>query len=557
MKRLASLLLASALALTAAGCAGQNPAASTQSGPPEAVESGKSSVAYVEELRIGTTAAIDGANVMTENGIFGKLNYNAVVTAPFVVTDENGKVQPFFMTGWELSGDLNTITATFATDQGLTWHDGEPVTMDDVVFTFQYLIDRKSSYCSGLTGVEAVNETTATLTLTDGKAFTMLNSMANFVTLRPEHVWSKVEGEYAEYTGEDAAIGCGPYKLTGVDEEAQSMTLEAVSDTYMGQELTVRKLTVRTYDSHDALVMALRSGEVDAMYDYSNPISPTMLPSISGVDGVDPGKGMNMGLFEILFGFQKQPTDDLEFRRAVRYALNYELLATTIGGEDGQVPGEGIISPAGIGYDDSLPKLVKDQEQAKAILEAAGYIDTDGDGWREQPDGTPMDVLVTPQYNATKAALYQRIAEIIVTNLGEVGVKCTLDEESIRNSDHEQQLRDDGAYEIYICYATQGVSFYKTPFLYMFNDDLSMWGTCDLEDFDQAYNDMLNAQGDEDYVAKVKELQRIASEEVIGIALCWDTAYYPYRTDKYEGWTNFPGWGVINCETWYNLHPIG
>ena len=89
------------------------------------------------------------------------------------------------------------------------------------------------------------------------------------------------------------------------------------------------------------------------------------------------------------------------------------------------------------------------------------------------------------------------------------------------------------------------------------NDDLSMWGTCDLEDFDQAYNDMLNAQGDEDYVAKVKELQRIASEEVIGIALCWDTAYYPYRTDKYEGWTNFPGWGVINCETWYNLHPIG
>ena len=200
---------------------------------------------------------------------------------------------------------------------------------------------------------------------------------------------------------------------------------------------------------------------------------------------------------------------------------------------------------------------MKDQEQAKAILEAAGYIDTDGDGWREQPDGTPMDVLVTPQYNATKAALYQRIAEIIVTNLGELGVKCTLDEESIRNSDHEQQLRDYGAYEIYICYATQGVSFYKTPFLYMFNDDLSMWGTCDLEDFDQAYNDMLNAQGDEDYVAKVKELQRIASEEVIGIALCWDTAYYPYRTDKYEGWTNFPGWGVINCETWYNLHPIG
>ncbi|MFR2332102.1 MAG: hypothetical protein ACLS63_03890 [Flavonifractor plautii] len=46
------------------------------------MESGKSSVG-VEELRIGTTAAIDGANVMTENGIFGKLNYNAVSPLPF------------------------------------------------------------------------------------------------------------------------------------------------------------------------------------------------------------------------------------------------------------------------------------------------------------------------------------------------------------------------------------------------------------------------------------------------------------------------------------------
>ena len=51
MKRLASLLLASALALTAAGCAGQNPAASTQSGPPEAVESGKADLSIFVQVR--------------------------------------------------------------------------------------------------------------------------------------------------------------------------------------------------------------------------------------------------------------------------------------------------------------------------------------------------------------------------------------------------------------------------------------------------------------------------------------------------------------------------
>jgi len=556
MKRLASLLLASALALTAAGCAGQNPAASTQSGPPEAVESGKSSVAYVEELRIGTTAAIDGANVMTENGIFGKLNYNAVVTAPFVVTDENGKVQPFFMTGWELSGDLNTITATFATDQGLTWHDGEPVTMDDVVFTFQYLIDRKSSYCSGLTGVEAVNETTATLTLTDGKAFTMLNSMANFVTLRPEHVWSKVEGEYAEYTGEDAAIGCGPYKLTGVDEEAQSMTLEAVSDTYMGQELTVRKLTVRTYDSHDALVMALRSGEVDAMYDYSNSLNATMVDSITGVEGLDPGMSDNPGNYQLVFGFNEQPTDDLTFRKAVRAALDYELLRVTIGGEDGQIPHAGIVAPANKGFDGSLPQLAPDVEGANTLLDEGGYVDADGDGWRDMPDGSELNVLITPQYNKTRQALYLRIAEVLKTNLEAVGVQTTMDEESVRNSDHATEVRKQGTYELYIGYTSPGVAMYDTAFMYMIGDnDNNRWGTCLLPEFVAAYEAKKTAGSYEAYNAAMKELQALADEQVVGLALCWDKAYFPYRTDHYEGWTNFPGWGVINYKTWFSTRP--
>jgi peptide/nickel transport system substrate-binding protein len=90
----------------------------------------------------------------------------------------------------------------------------------------------------------------------------------------------------------------------------------------------------------------------------------------------------------------------------------------------------------------------------------------------------------------------------------------------------------------------------------MFDNPLSSWGTCNLENFDSTYNAMLNAQGPEEYEEILKELQKIASEDVIGIALCWDTAYYPYRTDKYEGWINYPGWGVINNETWYNLRPI-
>ena len=83
-----------------------------------------------------------------------------------------------------------------------------------------------------------------------------------------------------------------------------------------------------------------------------------------------------------------------------------------------------------------------------------------------------------------------------------------------------------------------------------------MWGTCSIDAFTDAYRAMLTAADEADYKEKVERLQGIVAEHAIGIPLCWDTAYYPYRTDRYAGWENFPGWGVINCDTWYNLYTI-
>ena len=77
--------------------------------------------------------------------------------------------------------------------------------------------------------------------------------------------------------------------------------------------------------------------------------------------------------------------------------------------------------------------------------------------------------------------------------------------------------RDEGAYEIYVGYATQGVAYYKTAFLYMFDDPLSMWGTCNLEDFDtQLTTIMLNATGaSTDYCEqRSKELQQVNVTEL-------------------------------------------
>lgn len=509
---------------------------------------------HVEVLKIGTTSAPESFNIMTEDGSYGKMNYNSFCAAPYIQRGADGSLQPFIMTDWKISEDQTNVIATFATDQGITWHDGKPLTIDDIIFSLEYMINvKKSSYISGMTSVEKIDDKTLKLNFDGPVAFGVLNSMAKFTYVYPKHIWEGVE-DYKAYTGEDARIGCGPYKVSEVDQEAQIVTYDKVADTYMNREITVDQVQVRTYDSHDSLVMALKNGEIDAMYDYSNSLDSSMQPSITGVEGLEPGMSTNTGNFQLVFGFNVAPTNDIAFRKAVSKALNYELLATSIGGADGEIAGTGIISPVVQGYDESLPKNEQNVEEAKEILDDAGYLDVDGDGIREMPDGTPMDVLVTPQYNDTRAALYGRIAEIIIQNLGDIGVKASLDEKSVRNQDYCTEFRKSGQYELYIGYTSPGVATFDSAFMYMSPNPNNPWGTCNIKAFNDTYAAMRGAGSQEEYNERIGELQNMAAENVIGIGLCWDKAYFPYRTDKIEGWVTFPGFGAINAETWYSLY---
>lgn len=511
--------------------------------------------AIVETLRIGTTRPADSFNIMMEDGSYGKMNYNSFSAAPFLELNQEREIQPYIMTDWDIADDQMSVVATFATDKGITWHDGQPLTIDDIIFTFGYMIEvKQSSYLKSMSSVEKIDDKTLKLNFDTPAGFTMLTKIAPFVYVYPKHIWEGVE-DYKGYTGEDASIGCGPYKLVDIDEEAQIVTYEAVENYFKG-ELTVKNVVVRSFDSHDALVMALRNGEIDAMYDYSNSLDSSMKPSITGIEGLDEGTSVNPGNFQMVFGFNVAPTNDLPFRQAVASALDYELLATAIGGEDGEVAGTGIISPAALGHDSSLPENKQDIEKAKQILDEAGYVDTDGDGMRELPTGEEMSVLVTPQFNSARSALYLRICEITIENLSEIGVRAVLDEESVRNSDHCTEFRKSGQYEIYIGYTSPGVAMFDSAFMYMVPNEKNPWGTCTDETFNAMYEQMMNVANYEEYIECSHKLQQMAGEIEVGIALCWDRAYFPYRTDKYTGWVNYPGWGAINSETWYNLRPL-
>lgn len=506
---------------------------------------------HVKTLRIGTTYENESFSVWTTAGAFGRMNYHSFTNLCFWSFDENNELstEGTFFRGWEISEDNTVLTLNYDLTN-LYWHDGQPVTDEDVIFSMNFWTARNYPLFLHFTNIEVPETGKIELTFDTPMAFSFLNQTSQMYFIMPEHIWGDVE-DPASYDGDDKSIGCGPFKLVNIDYDAQVSYYEAVENYPLG-EVTVDSVELHSYDNEASLIQAMINNEIDVMYGYSNGLDTTLLPLIENIEEIDPGQSLNSATYQIMFGFNQYPTSELPIRQAVSYALDYELLCSTLGGEYGQIASTGAVSPACLGYDESLPMNTHDVEKAAQILDEAGYTDINGDGYRELPDGAEMSIRIGLQ-NAND--LYKRNAEIIQTNLAEVGIRAVVDEETISNADYRTAQRMDGQYEIWLSQTTSGMATWGGVAHYAAAVTITSgqrFGTYADPEYLAAYDAMSQSKNYDEYVAAFQNIQRMNSEDIPVIALAVESIFYPYRTDAITGWINYPSRGVINTSTWYN-----
>lgn len=518
---------------------------------------------HIQKLTIGTSGANDRFSIMSQGGAFGKLNYNCVANAYLTYIDNDKKIQPYFLKSYEISSDGKQLKIEFPLDK--VWHDGKKVTAEDVKFTLEYTRDvLADSYVKNLVNIEDTGEGNMTLTFSEKDAYQFLANGGNTISVIPKHIWENVP-EPKDYTGEDASVGCGPYKLTSIDKDAGLSVYEAVPENnYLG-EIMVDSITLKSYSTQEALLMAMKNGEIDMMYDYATPIDTTLMGLVEGDGDIDKGESDYAGHYQITFGMEEgRPYTDRALREATIKALQWDLVTHTVNGEFGQIPGSGVIAPSCKGYDGSLWKLYYDAEEAKKILDQAGYADKDGDGLREKPDGSKLSIKVTPQFSSKKQETMHRIADIMMASLKNVGIHSYIDEESMQNAEIWEKNMVDGNYDMNIGYCTSGIAQYRSAFRYFVADLPSdekentagttwIWGTDHDPRLTEGVWGLVFASSEEEYIQHIRALQKLVSEELFAFALCWEKAFYPYRIDKYTGFDNWDGIGAVNPETWYDL----
>ena len=143
--------------------------------------------------------------------------------------------------------------------------------------------------------------------------------------------------------------------------------------------------------------------------------------------------------------------------------------------------------------------------------------------------------------------------------LKKIGINASYDTDSLTSAEANKAMVTDGAYDLFIGYTTSGVASYRTAIWYFLNRDVAgsggyNWGnTLNDEELNNAYIALQSANSDDEYVAAVKNLQKIVSENLYGFALTWEDCFFPYRTDKYDNLLYYPSIGVVTPVLFYNI----
>ncbi len=305
---------------------------------------------------------------------------------PLVRRDANLEFEPALATEWEL---VEPTRARFHLREGVTFHNGNPFTADDVVASVERMIDpdsRARGNLSAVTAAEKVDDYTVDLILT-GPTPLLLNDLSGIFIMDKE--WMEEHDALkpgntstgAVTYASDHAMGTGPFKLESRTPDAKTV-LTANEDWWDTPKHNIDTLEFTPISSDATRVAALLSGEVDV-------ITPAPLQDADRIDAADgvttiqnPSLrtimlGLNVGDDELdaAPGSGFNPLKDLKVRKALWQAIDMEAIAAKVMRGKARIAGL-MIAPPIAGYvaeDDVKPPY--DMDAAKALLAEAGYAD--------------------------------------------------------------------------------------------------------------------------------------------------------------------------------------
>lgn len=434
------------------------------------------------------------------------------------------------------------LTYTYTLREGLTWSDGEPLTAEDVAWNINTGRDQEwDNMISTVLNLDAVVIDERTVEVTSSVPDPKLPTLD--VYLVPKHIWEPVATDYDAATQYDAldGVGSGPFVISDF-RKGQSVTMVANPNFYgwEGEDPPIDQIVFQLFENPDAMVAALQQSQLDAIHGFPAGSADALEndPNIEIVAGQQGGfdeLAINGGAVE---GQPHPALLDLEVRRAISYAIDKDAVIEDLW--------FGLAEPLEVMSPSADPKWLPDipadkafsYDPAKAnqILDDAGYVDTDGDGIREMPDGT-NPIILRHAVN-TDGDLAPAIAELFSGWMEEIGIGVELES---YDQDALYGVIVEGTYDTFFWGWVPFVD--PDPMLSYFTEaELGNYQDANWVDprFEELYLEQKEELDLDRRVEIVHEMLTIFHDAAIYIPLYLGPDLQAYRTDTFEGWVQQP-----------------
>ena len=494
-------------------------------------------------LRVGVLSEIESLNPFMVWSMQGyevmQLNYSLLTS-----WDEN--LDPIANLAEEWSSSEDGLEWVFKLRQGVTWHDGEPFTAEDVKFTLELNRDLGDSsffydYVSSITGVELLDD--HTVRIETDQPLSWMPQM--WLPILPKHIWEDIDPEYAvsEYTNPDP-VGTGPFHVV---EHVQGQHTRLVrNEQYFKGAPQLDEVILITYANADIMVEALKRGDIDIV--TSVPGAQFKALEEAAPPDVHTLAASSPSFSQLAINVWKDPESkgnplllDRNIRLAMEYAIDRPHLIEVAFFGYGE-PGSTLIPPM---YDfwhlklDPAEERNYDPARAREILDEAGYRES-ADGIRVSPEGEPLSFRL---FVRNESPMGLKAAQLIKDWFKDISIEIEV------ISFNEGTFVDnifDSDFDLFIWGWYVDVDL-TSMLKVMTTDEIMSWNNCFYSNpaYDALHAEQQRQLDWRERQKTILEMQRIIHEDNPYIILSYDLELQAYRTDRFEGWVPNPANGPV------------
>jgi peptide/nickel transport system substrate-binding protein len=347
---------------------------------------------------------------------------------PLLRYDSTLQVQPRLAERWDtVRVGRDSLDVTFHLRSDVKWHDGVPTTAGDVLFAFRRMMDPKTAYPSVnmLRGysrrAEVLNDSTIRFRL---RPFPEFLEVWTSVGGLPEHLLKEIPPERLSQAGYGLRpVGNGPFRFAA-RVPGQSWTLAANPDypKALGGRPYLDRIVYRVVPEATARLTNLATGAADLIR-----VTSPQARQVAGTPGVRLVSYQPPAWLYLSWNTRRPLFSDVRVRQALTRAIDRREIVRGVAdgyGVEGRTP----VTPVHWSYDaaDSATTLAYDPEEAKRLLDAAGWRDRDGSGVRSNAAGVPFRFVLKCSNGSDP---YCDIAQAVQGHLRRVGLDAQVRQE--------------------------------------------------------------------------------------------------------------------------------